>query len=176
MQSLQIHLAGKQLPETLRCGFVRIENARSLVLQKLFWWRKSENAVSINLSAVDPNPRMESAFAVIYTYRLPAAEEVFFDEAGFFRKVRRKWVRLPEGMKFEESMFSPPAVPASWGHEAFPQAKRTIVHIYTTDRFALMLRFCAYQRTLHSHPMFRDICANLHIDEDQWHDDPPDCR
>jgi hypothetical protein len=172
---LEIHTEEQLLPKDLSCGFIRLKSVRNLPISRFVYHRQSNNQVGFSLFG-DVGDQAEDALVYVQMYCLPKGAKAFADDYQFYAEDKLKWVRLPDGPKFEPDMLTPRSIPASWNHEAFALRGRSIVHVYQSARLALLLRLVVDSGPMLTNPLCMDALANMRIVENQWDLESPLCQ
>jgi hypothetical protein len=166
-RSRQYNMTDACLPQDLRLGFVHLKSAHTLPLEEVNI-TISECAIWLAFYGTPQAPWNGMSFASIGMFCFPKGRAEFDERVEFFGKERKKWARLPEGVKFDPTMFAVRQVPCSWKHDAFPQSGRSFVHLYDSSRHAMILRFGSRAGTMLDHPLLKRIHQDLRIVENQW--------
>ena len=167
----EISMDAYQLPPVLQCGFLEIRSADALPASKVIHSGLSDDKLSLTFWG---DAERDSAVLVsIQMYRLPEGRAEFDRNVIFFSDTRKKWARLPEGVKTTAATLAPVGVPASWKHDGFPRSGHDMIHTFTSDRHALLIRYLGGKML--DNPLFRLVNENLRVVEDQWELAPPQC-
>ncbi len=81
---------------------------------------------------------------------------------------RKSRARLPDGVPFEESTLAIRNLPSDWKHSAYPRSCRDFIHIYSSDKQAILLRVASKRGTVLNHPLLRIATDNIRIVPLQW--------
>ena len=153
----------------VRLGCVSIENADQLPLDGANWIREAGN---VTLALISSKAAAD-CFVSINAYQFPKGLAEFKRSCEWYAKDRKLRAKLPEGVKFEESILSVVAAPEDWDHEAYPQSNRKFVHIYRDAQQAVLIRWIAHSGTILDNSLFKPLVDNLRIVPGQWITDPP---
>ena len=154
------------VPE-LRFGCVWIENADQLPLD-MANFTKGSGQVTLALDGATGKPGTADSFVAINTFQFPAGASEFKRVVEWFGQDRRSRAKLPDGIKFDDSVLAVRDAPSDWEHEAYPQSNRAFVHIYRGTEQAILVRWIARSGTILDHALFKPLLDNLRIVPGQW--------
>lgn len=173
MSSKQYILNGRCFVPEVRFGCVLIENADQLPLS-LVNFSAAPGHITLALDGATGKPGILDSFVAINTFQFPEGMAEFEKLCEWFGKDRQTRAKLPDGVKFDESVLAVHNAPADWIHEAYPQSKRTFVHIYRGAEQAILIRLLGRTGTILDHPLFKPLIDNLQIVPGQWIIEEPD--
>ncbi len=104
----------------------------------------------------------------IHMFKLPEGQEEFDKIQAWFGDERKSRARLPDGVPFEESTLAIRNLPSDWKHSAYPRSCRDFIHIYSSDKQAILLRVASKRGTVLNHPLLRIATDNIRIVPLQW--------
>lgn len=170
--SKQFILRNSSFVSEVRFGCILIENADQLPLD-MANFSSSSATVTLALDGATGKPGITDSFVTIHTFQFPEGLSEFDRLVAWFGQDRQSRAKLPDGIKFDESVLAVRNVPAEWIHEAYPQSKRTFVHIYRGPQQAILIRWIARTGTILDHPLFKPLIDNLQIVPGQWITEAP---
>lgn len=162
------------LPDEVRLGCVSIRGLSQLPLSAVYL-NLDPNKIWATFWSVTPAPWKGASLVHIAMFRLPAAADALLREATEYRETRAKRkVRLPDGPPFEPATLAIPELPSGWSHEPIPRTSRDFVHIYTSPKYAVLVRSHSTSGTILDHPLLRPLNDHLRLHEDAWLDEFPE--
>jgi len=168
LKSKDYFMSDVLLPNQVAIGCVLLQNLQDLPLSVVYICI-NKNEISITFWGNTTAPWKGDSLVNIEMFRLPNATEAFQRKADYHRKLRAKRkIRLPEGVPFETNTLAVTASAATWRHEDIPKHCRGIVHLYTTERYAVLIDSFSKSGTILDHPLLKPMSENLLLQEDQW--------
>ena len=111
------------LPPVIRSGFLEIGSADTLPVTKVLHSENSTGELSLTFWGEAEGPG--AGFVMILMHRLPQGRAEFDRRVAFFGVGRKKWARLPDGVKSTPDTLAPPACPPRGSTTASPAPDTT---------------------------------------------------
>lgn len=172
--SIQFDMNKYRLPRVVACGFVETRSAHLLPLREVAYDGTSDHHLGLTLWGKTSGRAGDVSLLSIEMYRLPKGRAEFDSKVKFFGDERKKWARLPEGVRFGPTILAPQGVPVSWVHDGFPRSGHDVIHAYASQRQAMLIRYRG--KKMLDNDLFRRVNRNLSVVEGRWEAAPPACR
>lgn len=156
----------------VRFGCVRIDGADQLPVSMVNV-TSAPGCQGLALDGATGEPGIFDSFVSILTYQFPDGMAEFERTVEWFGRDRTSRAKLPDGVKFDETVLAVRDAPAGWEHEAYPQSNRKFVHIYRDAKQAVLIRFIARTGLILDHPLFKPLLDGLRIVPGEWTTEPP---
>ena len=165
--SQQYGLSESCFASEVHFGCVRIENADRLPLDGANFVPQPGH-VTLALDGATGKPGIMDSIVAINTFQFPEGNSEFERVVEWFGRDRKSRAKLPDGVKFDESVLAVHDAPADWEHDAYPQSNRAFVHVYRGLTQAILIRWIARTGTILDHQLFQSLLTNLRIVPGQW--------
>ena len=172
LYSTTINMADMLLGSDLRFGCIRLENGDVLPLSQLFI-NVEDDQTSITFWGDTPEPWNAISLVSIQMFALPRGLVHLNDLIEHFSDLRKKRARLPEGVAFDEHTLAIATIPDGWTHEAFARSGRDLIHIYRSERQAVLVRFLGKAGDILDNPLLSAVCRHLSLVDGAWITSPP---
>jgi hypothetical protein len=165
--SREIWMSEQRLTDEIRFGCFQLKMAHKLPLYEVFAHADAAD-VTISLKGETPAPWDDINFVTIYSYRFPKGKSEFESRIQFFSDTRKTRGKIREGIRFEPGILAVANVSEAWEHDGFARSAGDIMHVYTSKKFGLLIRYFARSGSILDHPLLSEVHKNLRIIDDQW--------
>jgi len=154
-----------EAPDTFAVAGLRLDGLTHVPMV-LRHEKSDASADIVDLFGMDADVGTEAPQVFVYLYSLPSGKLEFENKLAFYRKQQRRF-GLEGGLVFSPETLSIRNVRSNWEHSAFQtrdgRTRRRLVHIYQSERQAVIVVFSIDSDRFFSKPLFQLVSENLQL-------------